>query len=426
MYRQNNSWPKELKIGNIYISFNTIHKAILALLLLLPENVFAFITLYSSTTPSYISYKWLDYKFGIIQLIILILGALLLFSNRNRLVPALLVLFFIRELIFPIFTNNNIFSQHSFEIYLTLFVGIAFIVLVNETCYSLDELEDLFILIIFLNILTLYPRVVLHLNGILGRYNISNLDVGMTGTFCGIAFIYSVFNNNLKYRIFWSIVSVMGIFLSGSRVNMLIFVAVLLTGILISLFRDKKINRRQLIFGTIIFIVVMLILLSVIIYMNFAGAWNDFVESIFNSRMLSTFNNSEMKTDSSFLGRTTSIGIGLDIVKENPFGISGYFINLQEQTRQRGFATFPHSSMLDTYILFGPIVIALIVYIIRNLIKIFKISFTWFLVLLYMFVFVCISGGPIVNFKIVFFYGMILYITSKKIKLNELETQETE
>lgn len=413
MYAQYGKRITEFKLGNIRFSARTVYKAILCLLLLLPENFFSFATIYSSSTPGYINYKWLDYKFGIIQLIVLIIGCLLLFSHKNKLIPTLFAVFLLRELLIATYTENTIFNNNAYEMYLTFFVGVAFVELLISTCSSIKEVKNTFLMIVLLNILTIYPRVFLKLTGIEGRYNISNLDVGMTGTFCGIVFMIALFDGKCRYRIFQMVVSVVGIFISGSRVNLVIFTFILILGVTINAVRMKLVNRTVWIRGTVILLCVLAVFIGSYIYLNVTRAWGIWINNLLSSRMLSTFKTSSMKSDSSFIGRSESLAVGIDIIKTYPGGISGYFINLQTETRLRGFATFPHSSLMDSYILFGPIVLILIIYIICNLIKIYKVSFHWFIGLLYMLVFITVSGGPLVNFKIVFFYGMILYITTK-------------
>lgn len=413
MYDQYEKRITGFKLGNIIFSVKAVYKALLCLLLLLPESFFSFAALYSSTTPGYINYKWLDYKFGIVQLIILIIGCLLLFSHKNKLIPSLFVLFLARELLISTYTDKTIFNNNAYEMYLAFFVGVAFIELLISTCSSIKEVENTFLLIVLLNILTLYPRVVLNLTGIDGRYNISNLDVGMTGTFCGIAFMLALFDRECRYRIFQMITSIVGIFISGSRVNLVIFTLILILGVIINTARMKSINKISWIRGLIISFCVLAVFIGVYIYLNVTGTWTRLINGLLSSRMLSTFNSRSMESDSSFIGRSESLAAGLNIIKTYPGGISGYFINLQTETILRGFPTFPHSSLMDAYILFGPIILILLIYIICNLIRLYRISFHWFIALLYMLVFITISGGPIVNFKIIFFYGMILYITSE-------------
>ena len=49
-----------------------IYNTLLLLCLILPDDFFGFITLYTSKTPDSIAYKWLNYQFGFFSVIILV------------------------------------------------------------------------------------------------------------------------------------------------------------------------------------------------------------------------------------------------------------------------------------------------------------------------------------------------------------------
>ena len=85
--------------------------------------------------------------------------------------------------------------------------------------------------------------------------------------------------------------------------------------------------------------------------------------------MIKAMSFNSMESDSSVLGRSRSIGIGFKIIKEHPFGISGFFTNLQLETQKYGFPTFPHSTFLTYYILIGPIIAILIFYMLKLMLR---------------------------------------------------------
>ena len=73
--------PNNIFLQRIKIS--CINNIILFFLLVLPEFFYGALTIYASETPFNIEYKWLDYKFGVLSLIILIIG--LVYSKKKRL-----------------------------------------------------------------------------------------------------------------------------------------------------------------------------------------------------------------------------------------------------------------------------------------------------------------------------------------------------
>ena len=129
--------------------------------------------------------------------------------------------------------------------------------------------------------------------------------------------------------------------------------------------------------------------------------------------MVDTLDSINMKNDSSFQRRMLSISIGFKIIEKNIFGISGYVTNLQIETQKYGFDTFPHSTLLVYYILLGPIVIALIFWMIYTIQRAYKKKLVYFLTTLYTFSFLCATGAPIVSFKPIFFYLFIFMLANE-------------
>ena len=59
---------------------------VIILLLLLPDDVFSWLPVYQCVTPGFVSYKWLNYSFGIIQLVILLIGILIAVIKKHKLI----------------------------------------------------------------------------------------------------------------------------------------------------------------------------------------------------------------------------------------------------------------------------------------------------------------------------------------------------
>lgn len=384
------------------------------ILLLLPDDFYRIFTIYSSTTPSYIQYKWLNYSFNIIHLIILIWGILIAILCYDRFLFGMASLMAVREIVFLIWGYNSCFTNSSYEIYLTLFTGVALLKLVENNCRSVLDLEYFYWKSIFLNVLTVFVAPILGagiFSGTYSRFNAVNMDVGSTGTICAMLIILSCYNKTVKNQVLIAGIAIIALFLSGSRVNLLLLFLILIIGAAICARRDCKISKKWfyvIVGGTIVGTIGVLFVLMMNRSMTFG-------ESTGVGRMLSAFSFNKMENDGSVLGRTTSIIAGLDIIKDNPLGISGYFINLQNETIKRGFPTFPHSSLIDYYILLGPIVIGLIVRLFLCLKRLYiSNQIVQFLVLIYLILFVTFSGGPIINFKIIFFYATLFRISVLK------------
>lgn len=61
-----------------------VFNSILLLCLIMPDDFFGFVMLYTSRTPDWIAYKWLNYQFGIISAAILRMGIFLYSSQKEK------------------------------------------------------------------------------------------------------------------------------------------------------------------------------------------------------------------------------------------------------------------------------------------------------------------------------------------------------
>lgn len=397
------------------IKIQSIIKLFIYILLLLPDDFFSLFTLYSNRTPDNIAYKWLAYSFGLIHLIIVALGFTLALINRDKLLWGVIGIAALREVLLLLLGYNSCFTSSSYEIYLTLFTGIGLFKIIENACHSIQELETFFWRSVFLNVVTVFLAPILGAGfseGGYSRFNAVNMDVGSTGTICALLIVYCLFNQEVKYRIVIAGIATIALFLSGSRINLVLLVLVVCFGSGKALFCKHRFNKKAI----CILVTCLSIAIGILLVLLFSGKYESALIGNSLSRMLDSFSFNTMGTDDSVMGRMQSIIIGFDIIKDNPFGISGFFTNLQYETLLRGFPTFPHSSILDYYILLGPIVIALIAWLLIRLIKLYSVNFSQFLVLLYLIFFVSLSGGPIVNFKIVLLYLMIFKISDLKMK----------
>lgn len=392
-----------------HVKIQSIIELLLYFLLILPDDVFAWGELYFSKTPSNIAYKWLNYKFGILALVLIIWGVWAIHITRNRVITTLVACFFFREIFFYMFSPNNCIDQKAYEIYIPLVAGFLLVTIVMRYIKREKDREIFFLRAIFLNIGMIFVSVLFHLNGIIDRYNAPNMDVEATGAICGMFFVFCLFTVKLKYHFFFAGVSFIALLLTGSRINLLITLLITLAGVLVLLLKHRNV-KKYVVFNTVVMSLIVFILFVLATVFEISVP---FISTNIIERMQGALSLTSISSDSSALGRFRSIFIGFDILKENPLGISGYFTNLQIETQKRGFPTFPHSTMLSYYILLGPIILVLILLMIKLLVKLFKMNLSWFFTLAYLFVFFCFTGGPIVSFKPIFFYSMLVTICYK-------------
>lgn len=395
------------------VGYSTVLIAFICFLLVLPEDVFAWLPLYKSETPSSIAYKWLNYRFGVIQLVVFLIGVLYAFKLKKYGGGLFVLLMLIRELFFTIFSDKNIFATSSYEMYLSAFIGFAFVLWAEGGLKTFDSCERFFKWFLVTNMLTLYINLAMGGNGgmLSGRYHSSNLDVGGTGTLCVLCVLYIAFGNTKKWYDFCFIgLSVIGLFLSGSRANLVFLILMLAISygyrIILTINRKENHVQRKRLLNRLLLSILAIVVLAIVIITNYSTISN----WILGSRFQFLFTSGSVRSDDSVLGRTASVIAGLDVIKNHPFGISGYFINLQQEVVMRGYPTFPHSTFISMYIIFGPVLLIIYVMWIKLLNKLRVIDIKYFLVILYLFISTSVYGGPIVNFKIVFMITMATHL----------------
>lgn len=416
--------------NKLVLKISTLIAAILLFILVLPSGVFSLGTLYESLTPAAIDYNWLDYRFGVLQLLIAILGIFEFLFQRQIVAAIIFLIALAREILLFFIYDNSIFTDSAYEVYLTIFVGYGLFLITRRymnNFYSMDKFYGWFLIT---NMLTIYINVAMGGRGTTstgaelaheGRYHASNLDVGGTGALCLLCIIYLYFSPiKKKYRYPLLVLSFIGLILSGSRADIGFAVAIIgyycLKKIIVILKGQKIKISISMIYKAEIAV------LSIILFSMWAITdMSQFLNRIGFERFEILISMAAFSSDGSVLGRFTSIQDGLDIITSNPIGISGYFINLQTEMMFRGFPTFPHSSLISGYILLGPIVLLLYIIWVRFLIKNRDYSNKYFWIILYYTISTVIVGGVIVNFKIIFTLVITTALAYKSLNDQKLE-----
>lgn len=397
-----------------HVKKSSIINILLFIILLMPEEFFSLGAIYSSSTPAMIAYKWLDYHYGVVPIIIVILGICMLFNEKKIIHLIVFLLVVLREGIIFLFGENSCFTNQAYEIYLTLITAFCMVNIVKKINFTILQRENFFWRSIFLNILTVYISWLFNLSSISDRYNASNLDVETTGMICGLSIIFCLFEENVSYRYLLMIIALGALVLSGSRVSFLIVIGVVTFGLLKRLIIGK-VEKKQIANKLLIVILIIAIIVCTLVLAKYSKLNITFLQSNIIERMKEALYINSLESDGSVLGRMQSIAIGLKIINDHPFGISGYFVNLQLETQRYGFPTFPHSTVVSYYILLGPIVLIFLIYIVKLIKQLYKRSLSLFLCLLYICIFVCLTGGPIVNYKVFYFYFFFVSISHDKL-----------
>ena len=379
---------------------------IILLILTVPYGVFQLTGFVSFTTPAKIRYDWLSENKASLLILIYFLFVLFTFIKRKRISQShayiLLFYFFLLSynLIKALATPSFLLINYNFELFYGLLFGILLYFCLNIKLDNYKELILFFKLFIYLQIAGMLFGIVTNHTGIEGRYYVPNLDVGGTGFMLSIYIIYLLFvekTNNLFHIGFILLM----IFLTGSRTNMVLPLVFLV----IYLFKKKNTAYNVLIWG-----IALIPLFYLLFYIPQVKTLLDKIDFERITAMVDLIKARDMSADESVLGRFMSVVTGIDILKENPFGLFFSLPDLQIRMQQNGYPTFPHCSILTFYLLMGPLLLVPV----YNFIKLGKSlrdqNNGYKYIFYYITVYSIIAGGVIVNFKLYFLYIFVFYI----------------
>ena len=149
--------------NKLLLKVSTLIAAILLFILVLPSGVFSLGNLYESLTPAAINYNWLDYRFGVLQLLIVIFGVFEFVFQRQIIATIIFLIALGREVLLFFIYDNSIFTDSAYEIYLTIFIGYSLFLITRRymnNFYSMDKFYGWFLIT---NMLTIYINVAMEI-----------------------------------------------------------------------------------------------------------------------------------------------------------------------------------------------------------------------------------------------------------------------
>lgn len=389
---------------------------LLFIFLFAPDDLFKATGFYTSATPYDIPYKWLNYSFSYLYFIPICFGLLIALAQKKVRLIFFPVLLLLRSFFRYIAGFENIIEAGTYEIILTVIVGTCLFIWVQYMIQTerVVSQQKFFIVFVIIHVASQLVSFAYSLSRFTTRYNAINLDVECTGLLCGFAFLYVFISRNLNNRSLLLVLFGIGALLSGARIPIVIALTLLVTYI----FFSKKQLRAHANIGHMALTVI--IIIAVVIAVTVAP---DYIESMIGRGLFSSVSRiADFSTngDPSSIGRINSLSAGIEVLKENPFGLDCGYIFLQRRMYRHGYPTFPHSLLLTYYLLFGPFCLFLIIYSwgrkIRYSLKELKHERNEVLsssVLFgYLVLFAILTGGPIVNYKVIFIYLMLVSVAS--------------
>ncbi|MDU1312967.1 MAG: hypothetical protein E6940_02765 [Clostridium septicum] len=280
-----------------------------------------------------------------------------------------------------------------------------------------------------INIVTLVISIVTGIGtGLYGfekRYHSANLTHGETGVLMGIFSIYLLCYKKEKYTNLYAMIIIVMVFATGSRKDLLYIIIVYSLYLIINmkkiLTRKIKITSNQL----MIYYCVFLIGVLFILLFGKSIATKLDLERMF-SAITGIFGDgtSFIASDFSGKGRIDSIESWISLIKQNIFGVSFSFFDVQYNMQLNNYPTFPHSTMLFYYTVLGPLILVPLYLYIKTFINLIRIKSDYIYIFIYMFIYNFISGGALLNFKSIVINIFILWVGLKIIKERESRNYE--
>lgn len=289
-----------------------------------------------------------DYVFTIFDLLIIVLGFFYYLKYRAiNVVPLLLVLVSYNVLRL-LLGKTNVFDLNSFEIVFSILVVLS---CGNIVAFYYKDEGDLLVLF---KILTLVMFTTQILFFVMGRAGTGDSNYGSGYGALGInsgslGFVYSLFGlillsskKGIIEKAFFLAIVIVGLFLTGSRANMLLFVVFLI------LF--------AFIYGRIQTKLFFALAIVVSVPLSFVLASSPLSSNIKFSSLLELFDGNFVDNVLNTLSvqeRIQSWNVAFVIIKDNPLGISSSAVDLTTQMFSYGGTTFPHSYFLSYYLTLG-------------------------------------------------------------------------
>lgn len=383
---------------------------IVVVLLNLPSFIYDNLIIYNTTTDfAGGDFANMVFNYSLVNLILLIWGATCYRSIKNM-PNFFIILFFVGIKDVLLLLCGNKFAFSSWEMYLSLATGMSCCAIISSLSKSDDFFEKFIDYLIVANFIYQILFIITGRVGESGRVSVIGQGPGAVGYMCAMNII-----NILLYRlgkpgsVIMLVVCLISIVLSGSRFSLL----VTMVGF-IFLFRQifGSLQRKY----KIVILSLCILLLGGISYVLL----NKELQSSYAivDRMSGVYDISEMSEDQSMLERITSFVVGFDVLSQNPFGLSNTYADLQFNMIENGFFAFPHSTLLCYYILWGPILLYCVYWLIKNVFLASKKKLIKekrhliFLLVIYL-----VYGGLVISTKDVVFEITYLTIIIRRIRL---------
>lgn len=395
-------------------------------LLLLPITIIQATSIYTTTTPAQIWYKYTSFYFSAL-LIPAIIWAIAV-RRRSYAIPFDIVIvgIVIKDFLMITFSKNAFYVEYNFSFNLVLIsawsiVCIIFRFVNNDNTESVESFFDNYFL---LAVLSQFLRLILRMSTD-GRYGAIGLSVGGTGYFAGLYLIYCLYYRGFTSRVRnIIIIAFVSLILSGQRSNMLFFLIFCIPYIF-QKFSERRVSKGEKSKIVLLWCLagIGVLLISLIIFLNELGVEIEGFRFITRTiEAIDLFANGSISSEMSVEGRMLSLNAGFDILKNNPLGLTNNFYELQYRMLQHAYPTFPHNTTLCCYLLWSPFITLLcLLYVAKLLIEARRMRLGLMWPVLYIFLYNIITGSVFLDYP--YLAINLIFISLLKCKINQTLSQ---
>lgn len=341
-----------------------------------PGSVAKFITIISRKhrfVEAY--YGTLTYSINMLEVCLIIWGLLIYRKRRESInILPILGLVLAKDFIIYLLGSRSPFSLNSWEMYIWPLIGVTTSFVICEYARSENNVYIFLDGIILINFVTQILLIISKRSELSGAEAIGQ-GHNSVGYIAAVHIIYGLLlREKNKKTISVTIIAFISILFSGSRFSLLI----VFVGVFVFIPRIMKtVRKRYRYISSVALSVVIVLLVMMIANPNINSKYQIFEQasSIFNSTGI--VNN--IMGDQSFKERVESFTVGFRVIKDNPFGLSNSYIDVYLEMIQHGFFSFPHSTVLTFYMLWGPMFFVCIAWILIRMKKTNEKNMCYFL-----------------------------------------------
>jgi hypothetical protein len=391
------------------------------IILTLPLEIISLTSFYASKSPEYINYSYFSYNYTFLYIPIILISFLFRKRLKFYVFFNVFVGIFIFNVIYSLFAENKVFEGNLALFYIFIIAESMTILIIYLFGKSrIHEFLYIYVLVIFSSQML---RMALGYSE-LGRFSGMGLSVGTTGYVYAafIVFMFYAKPNNFKNNVL-IFVALIGLLLSGQRTNLILLFIFMIPYFLImmkNILLNRKVKKdeyHKALFSMLVFCILGAVLILIFIILASGVDLENFTILQRYIEVTQLIFSNSLSSDGSLIGRTFSLGAGLQILFENPFGISHDFYDLQHRMEELGYPTFPHHTLLSTLLLWStPVALVAWYYLIKLFLRLSKLKSNLKYPLLYIIVANIIWGGPMLNFQMLFFNMLMISICYFNIK----------